>query len=275
MLSVHAGIYFLEKHSKSYRIPFLHLVVRCIKHLGGDIYLKQISKASSAYNWKAIRKIHNTNGFNVVVQLRNPDEITQIKDVYFEDFSFNRVRKNQYDGWHISGVYVYSDDQGFVGSIEDALQLYNKNIVPFRTSPDNPYCQIGYCEKEEVWYAWHNFHFQNMKSFAIGTSTSYGQDTFVPANHLDLVRHFQALTSSYDRMLAWVDEDDSNTLVQHVVIRAYRDKHSQEYEQRRFLFPRSWGHGSWTAISLEDARVMAAEFAEHSPYVFFKEEIHE
>jgi hypothetical protein len=263
MLSVYAGIYFLEKHPKPYRIPFFNLVVRHIKHLGGDVHLKKISKAYNIYNWKAIRAINNTDGFNIVVELRNPNQILESKEIPFGEFEFKNVKKNLYNDWHISGVYVYSDDNGFVGSVEDVLNIYNKNIIPFRSSLDNPYSQIGLCKNEDVWYAWHKLDFQTMKAFSIGTSTEYGQDIFVPSSHLDLIKHFQELSFSYDRMIAWVDD-----YPKRIVVRTYRDSNSQDYEQIQFPYPRAWGHGAWTAKSLDDAKVMATEFAEHLPYVF-------
>lgn len=263
MLSVYAGMYFLEKNPNSYKIHSFNLAVRHVKHLGKEIYLKKISKPYNIYNWKAIRKIHNTDGFNIVVELRNSGQILKSKEISFDEFDFKSVKKNIYKDWRISGVYVYSNDNGFVGCVEDVLKLYNRNIVPFRTSLDNPYSQIGFCENEKMWYAWHNLNFKSMKTFSIGTSTQYGQDIFVPSSHIDLIKHFQELSLSYDRMIAWIDNHPKR-----IVVRTYGNGNTQEYKQMQFPYPRVWGSGVWTAKSLDDARIMATEFVEYLPYVF-------
>jgi predicted small secreted protein len=214
-------------------------------------------KKNTDYDWKAIQKLHNKNGYNVVVGLRNPKSILETKNVSFDN-NFKLIKKNLYNDWQISGIYVYSNDQGFVGSIDETMQLYNKSIVPHKSSPENPYCQIGFSEKEKKWYAWRKMNFANMKSFGIGTTTNFGDDIFVPSNLVDFFHHVRFMFVSYDRVTISVNTTPQNCISVH----ALNHKDLKGCIQKKFFYPKNWGRGSWTALSLEDAREMAVEYAE-------------
>ena len=188
----------------------VHSEISYLISSGLHMSLKKIRKMHNIYNWKSVKKIHDTEGYNIVVELRNPEQIVQTEEVPLGEFECKMVKKNiyngtVYEGWEVSGVYVYSNDKGFVGDVDDSLKLYNNNIIPEKSSPENPYSQIGFSEKEQTWYAWTNSSISKLVPFSIGTESTYGLEIFSPANELDLVKHIQAMFDDWDGMIATIE----------------------------------------------------------------------
>lgn len=164
-----------------------------------------------------------------------------------------------------NGSYLaaYSLDGGYIGDEDFAKFLAAKGIAP-TVIDGRSVCSIGFCEAEQKWYGWSH---RAMFGFGIGSEVKRGDCGYQPTNaddFLDDVRRFWSdddkLNMSAEHaerdgdrgvMLTWTYSDT----IPNTAMRGEQGEHFSPY-------PETYGRGEWTAVTLEDAKQMAIDFAE-------------
>ena len=76
---------------------------------------------------------------------------------------------------------VYSDDGGYVGSVEDAQKYFEKGILPEKSLSTHNVCSIGKSLNDGKWYGWSH---RAMYGFNIGDEVKEGdlcaESGFIP-----------------------------------------------------------------------------------------------
>jgi hypothetical protein len=66
---------------------------------------------------------------------------------------------------------VYSEDGGYVGTVESALQYFKRGIIPELSRPDNKVCSIGKSVFDGKWYGWSH---RAIYGFSVGDTVKDG-----------------------------------------------------------------------------------------------------
>ena len=161
-------------------------------------------------------------------------------------------------------AYTLAGD--YIGDIERARRLCGEyGIKPEKSKPDHSVCSIGFSEAEQKWYGWSH---RAMRGFGIGSSVKRGDSGYVPVDMTD---------ACDDAVRFWADE-------YHVKTEAFPsvDADGRQCIRVEWTYtntvpnpklrgekggttsypPQPFGRGEWTAETLDDAKQMAADFAE-------------
>ena len=131
-------------------------------------------------------------------------------------------------------------------------------IIP---NSDHTVCSIGFCEAEQKWYGWSH---RAICGFGIGSHVKPGDCAYVPKDLQDFIDD-QTRFWSDDYRLNVISVYDFNT---DSVITQWKRSDDIENKALRGTIdsdttevPDEFGHGEWTAETLEDAKQMAIDFA--------------
>ena len=211
--------------------------------------------------------------------------MTKTYDI-LENYSRN---ENYYDPMQAA---VSKIDEGYIGDIDYADMLSAKGIVPQLANPDHKTCSIGFCESQQAWYGWSH---RAIYGFKVGSKVSFrdcaykapdkyafGKDILNffcgiddKAMHSPSVREYkqEAYPSMEDYAKMNPDETinhdpkfDYGVLVEatYVTDKALlpnEDLHGTKYKSFT-PYPEEFGRGEWEALTLDDAKQMAIDFAE-------------
>ena len=150
-------------------------------------------------------------------------------------------------------------DNGYIGTPDRALMLYNKGIMPQKAEKDDHSALIGFCETEQKWYGWA----RAMYGFEVGSIVKKGDIAYTPSNRKDFIE---------DAVRFWSDPEHKNV---HADPISNFDEDGKEFYMIQWevegenqiagasvYVPNQWGRGEWTAESLDDAKQMAIDFVE-------------
>lgn len=159
---------------------------------------------------------------------------------------------------------AYTPDGHYIGSSRWAHRLIVKRgIKPELASTEDNVCSIGFCEKEQTWYGWSHM---DICGFGISSEVKKGNCAYRHAGVDDFIdwvvefysgecREATALLKSVDGISGISVELTHSDKVPNEALRG-------QISSIFCPFPETWGCGEWTAVTLEDARQMAVDFAE-------------
>jgi len=182
-------------------------------------------------------------------------------------------------------TYCYTPGGDKIGNVVDTAYICNdRGIVPRpRLDADvgeGKQCRIGFCEKEQKWYGWSH---RAMFGFGVGSSVVKGDCAYVGATPEDLITAHEDFWGdlSPERKKQARDEcqilpDRSGIRILHTpvmiamanslddVVDPDLDLSELEeidiHEENPYTIVKC-GRGEWEAKTLEDAKVMAQDFA--------------
>lgn len=167
----------------------------------------------------------------------------------------------------------YTDAGDWIGSEKIAHRLCaERGIRPIHNKPLpkgalRP-CSIGFCEAEQKWYGWSH---RAICGFGVGSTVQKGDCAYVPSDMED---------ARQNAIRFWTEESHLNVQAAEAV-----DEDGRVYFDVRWTYPddaelvpneklhgttggfrhyppKQFGRGEWTALTLDDARQMAVDFAE-------------
>lgn len=150
------------------------------------------------------------------------------------------------DSYYI--LSAYTKDEVYIGEIDLAYRLYKKGIKPELARIGNT-CSIGFCEREQRWYAWARC----WTSFGVGSKVNKGDIAYIPnsiENAIEVVREFW-LSNNKEVVVKAI----TNNLLEIELHRMDGSIHIMRQEFRL-------GRGEWVAQSLDDAKEMASDYIE-------------
>lgn len=152
-------------------------------------------------------------------------------------------------------------DGGLIGSEDFAKRIADMGIVPQLADPNDQYCSIGFCKSEQRWYGWSH---RAIFGFGIGSEVKKGDCAYIATDADDYVEQlvdFYSDPERHDTIGQIVKDDDGNNVVRisyiyHDAIDSHGLVHGHDHP-----IPSVFGRGEWTAMTLDDAKQMAIDFA--------------
>ncbi|RYC70698.1 hypothetical protein [Spirosoma sordidisoli] len=151
---------------------------------------------------------------------------------------------------------------------EDVRWLYNKGITEQiqKKDPDGNTACIGFNPAEQKWYGWsHRAYY----GFGVGYTVQKDGANYSPANEVDFLEWAINFHTEPEHLLVSGELGQTDgaghpgakitwTYADTIGNEALRGKQGQAF----CTFPPKWGRGEWTALTLDDAKQMAIDFAE-------------
>ena len=174
------------------------------------------------------------------------------------------IREELVDGSEFGGEdftmkTAYTPTGDYIGNPKFAYRLCKKRgIAPEKIGSDHNICSIGFCDKDQKWYGWSH---RALFGFGIGSKTKRGDCSFVHGNVLELFASF-----SDDEKKRVVKVDADGITMRHDNVRQVPESPEIGEEVEWVPAEPSYhtievGRGEWTAETLDDARLMAIDFA--------------
>ena len=175
--------------------------------------------------------------------------------------NFKKVLRIEYYGikgkCKIAAEEALNNNNEYIGTLKFAKYLSKHcHINSYeKLLPEPDVCSIGFSEKEQKWYGWSH---RAIYGFGIGSKVSKGDCAYVPSNLEEFLE---------DTKLWYSDDEYSNVVAkvlnEHVIeirydIKTIKNGLLHRMSQRRI--PTVFGHGEWTAKTLDDAKQMAIDF---------------
>lgn len=148
-------------------------------------------------------------------------------------------------------------------SIIDLLIIHNITFVDSIYESSNVAC-IGFSETEQKWYGWSH---RACYGFGIGSKVEKGDCAYVPTDKQDFIDDGIRFWTQEDHLdvhaenitdegfdVVWTTSNDPK-LIPNPHARGCKNSH-------HYSFPKAYGHGEWTAKTLDDAKQMAIDFAD-------------
>lgn len=163
---------------------------------------------------------------------------------------------------------AYTLDGCYIGTVEEAEKWFGRGIVPElhpkSVKEESHCCSIGFCEKEQKWYGWSH---RAWYGFGIGSVTKEGHCGYQAPTKESYGRNM--MNFFCDRYLdpAFKDSVSADGVKGVLLSATYPSDTPNEklrgtqYENFQ-PYPERFGRGEWVAETLEDAKQMAADFAE-------------
>lgn len=156
-------------------------------------------------------------------------------------------------------VICYNYAGKYIGTLDTLKSLESYDINP-QTVGDNKVCSIGFSEKNQAWYGWSH---RAIGKFTIGSKVTKNTIGYRPGSLDELYESmFKDLAANEKLTKTQVIKDTKNNAVivrypthsYDMATNTYTDTEDQVY----IYTP---GKGEWTAKSLEDAKIMAIDYA--------------
>lgn len=154
----------------------------------------------------------------------------------------------------------------YIGDEDTAKYLCNeRGIAPELASPSHGVCSVGFCEREQKWYGWSH---RAIYGFGIGSTVKRGDCGYVPVGWDDFLEQAADFWRGDNHLFVTATrgvDDDGRDCAK--VAWEYDDKVPNKklrggISGSIMYPPELWGKGEWTAGTLDEARQMAADFAE-------------
>jgi len=154
---------------------------------------------------------------------------------------------------------AYTPSGDYIGDSKSAYRLCKKmGLALEKISDTHNVCSIGFCEKEQKWYGWSH---RAIFGFGIGSKCKKGDCGFTPRNVLELFGSF----SEHERNnIAKVDVNGitiRHDNVQQIPAEPNVGEQVEWVEAEPSYQIIDVGRGEWTAKTIEDAKLMAIDFA--------------
>lgn len=172
-------------------------------------------------------------------------------------------------------------DGGYVGVWEDAWRYKHKfNLTQIqKAEPTNNVTSIGFNEQEQKWYGWSH---RALFGFGVGSTVKMGDCAFAPSNKEELaqscakfweidnpvfeydISKFNFLKAEQIRAIEKNKEQAKIAPAEKITANTKKIigvKISNEKSLRFEEYPTSWGRGAWEAKTLDEAKIMAKDFA--------------
>ena len=146
---------------------------------------------------------------------------------------------------------AYTMTGDYIGNRQNAVFLCDeKGIKPETIDAEHNVCSIGFCYVEQKWYGWSH---RAIYGFGIGSSIKKGDIGYTTSDVNELAKELEKNGESGKI----VDEDTVKVFMNDPPLECLDlgDVCEKEY------YIVKTGHGSWTAITLDDAKQMAIDFA--------------
>jgi len=161
---------------------------------------------------------------------------------------------------------AYTPEGNYIGRSKDAYYLCKKRgIKPELADEGDNVCTIGFSSKEKKYFGWSH---RAIHGFGIDDSVKKGDCAYQPTDERDFLE---------DCLRFWDEEYHTNMRGEEIVNEegvlgikvswTYDDKVPNKRLWKTISgvfapYPKKWGKGEWTAMTLEDTREMAIAFAE-------------
>lgn len=177
-------------------------------------------------------------------------------------------------GFEMEPVYVqtaFTPDGKYIGSPRDAHWLvYKHGIAPEYRTPTSTVCSIGFSAREQKWYGWSH---RAMFGFGIGHTVTPDSVAYVPSTREEYIAErlaWHTLTQEKANVTARVvdsgPEEDQGIFIEFDVVGPCVRAGESIGDRVGIIYPLDraggYGRGTWTAATLDDARIMACDFAE-------------
>lgn len=139
-----------------------------------------------------------------------------------------------------------------------------RGVVPEKANSDHNICSIGFCKKEQKWYGWSH---RAIWGFGLESTVKAGDCAYVPFSAADFSKDCKRFWSGKNHINVSAIEDTQDG-VKGIQVNWEYDNLTPNKKIRGTIsgvftpYPDEYGHGEWTAKSLEEARQMAIDFAE-------------
>lgn len=157
-------------------------------------------------------------------------------------------------------------DGGYIGDVEFAEMLFEKfGIVPELMDDKHEVCSIGFSERDQKWYGWSH---RALYGFGVGSAVKRGDCAYQPTDEEDFRQDIRRFWDDdyHEQTIAYITVKDGvrgcrvswkyNDTVPNESLRGTtNDSHFH-------ALPKEFGPGEWTAMTLDDAKLMAKAFAE-------------
>ncbi len=150
-------------------------------------------------------------------------------------------------------------------SVRAHVLIVQRGIMPEKRDPAHCVCSIGYCKKQRKWYGWSH---RAIFGFAIGSKIKMGSLGYQPANKEDFMESCIRFWDEEHHVNTYCIECKNDEGVSGVNVTWTYDNKVKNKKIRGTIggvfeeYPKKWGRGEWTAKTLEDAKLMAIDFAE-------------
>ena len=178
------------------------------------------------------------------------------------------LKKELVDGGEekIEMIAGYAMDGSYIGNEDDVRFLCTKKkIKPERAKPDHSVASIGFCEDEQKWYGWSH---RAIYGFGIGSQIKKGCLGYRPSTPEELFEETTALDEQGSR---WKKPEEVELLedgikIRHEMCTPIWNEDKTEVTDFEPAEPEyqivKCGRGEWAAETLEDAKIMAIDFAD-------------
>ena len=177
-------------------------------------------------------------------------------------------------------AFAYTPEGHYIGTHSWAETLAKRGIIPELRNPTDGVCSIGFCEAEQKWYGWSH---RAIYGFGIGSKVSKGDCAYVADTpeglidcHAEFFADISAECAAQHRAECMILPDRSGIRILHAPIvipmAANMEQALDFLDGEAELTPTGimsdavstikCGRGEWTALTLEDAKQMACDFAE-------------
>jgi hypothetical protein len=163
----------------------------------------------------------------------------------------------------------YTNDGLWIGDQDIARFLCKKmglsNLQ--KTDPEHCVVSIGFNKKEQKWYGWSH---RAIYGFGIGSEVKKGHCAYIPATPQELFDEITEVSAENGDFYQWktpgeVDILEDGVRIHELVSKPIFDQNGN-YIAAGLLEDHTWevkcGRGEWTALTLEDAKQMAIDFAQ-------------
>lgn len=171
---------------------------------------------------------------------------------------------------------VYTPEGLYIGTTEIAEMLIRKGITRVEcASKDNTVCSIGFNPTEQTWYGWSH---RSIYGFSIGSEVKKGDCAYNPATKEDQEQAFCEFWAIGVEKECEIPERKCTTVLDYLTHDVTKDgtlgfdysmstvfnfEGRGPFKSSGFQpYPNTWGRGEWRALTIEDAKQMAIDFAD-------------
>lgn len=139
--------------------------------------------------------------------------------------------------------------------------LVTGSELPLKNSP---VCSIGWSERDKKWYGWSH---RAIYGFTVGSKVEKGDCGYMPSGKQDTIDEAISFWSDEYKNVRFLRDEARHGVDGFWLERVYNDSVPNEKMRGQtkstwFEYPETWDRGEWTAVTWEDAKQMAIDFAE-------------